>query len=101
MDIPDPDELATFAVDPNAGSKSFFTAYNNPTVVKDTHQAEQTLATSARQSLYNYIQAQSASDAFMSYLYYSPYAYASTSNVHGFFVTPLGNYHLENVWLSK
>jgi peptide/nickel transport system substrate-binding protein len=101
MDIPDPDELATFAVDPNSGARSFFTAYNNPTVVKDTHNAEQTLATSDRQSLYNQIQAQSASDAFMAFLYYSPYAYATTANVHGFFVTPLGNYHLENVWLSK
>jgi peptide/nickel transport system substrate-binding protein len=101
MDIPDPDELATFAVDPAAGSKSFFTAYNNPTVVKDTHQAEQTLATSARQSLYNTVQSQSAADAFMAFLYYSPYAYATTSGVHGFFVTPLGNYHMENVWLSK
>jgi peptide/nickel transport system substrate-binding protein len=101
MDIPDPDELATFAVDPNSGAKSFFTAYNNPTVVKDTHSAEQTLATSARQSLYNTVQADSAADAFMAFLYYSPYAYATTSGVHGFYVTPLGNYHLENVWLSK
>ena len=101
MDIPDPDELATFAVDPKAGSKSFFTAYDNPTVVKDTHQAEQTLSTSSRQNLYNYIQSQSAADAFMSFLYYSPYAYAASSGVQGFYVTPLGNYHLENVWLSK
>ena len=101
MDIPDPDELATFAVDPAAGSKSFFTAYDNPTVVKDIHLAEQTLATSARQSLYNTVQSQSAADAFMAFLYYSPYAYATTSSVHGFYVTPLGNYHLENVWLSK
>ena len=101
MDIPDPDELATFAVDPNSGARSFFTAYDNATVVKNTHDAEQTLATSARQSLYNEIQAQSASDAFMAFLYYSPYAYATTSSVHGFFVTPLGNYHVENVWLSK
>jgi peptide/nickel transport system substrate-binding protein len=101
MDIPDPDELATFAVDPNSGAKSFYTAYDNPTVVKDTHDAEQTLSTSARQSLYNSIQSQSASDAFMAFLYYSPYAYATTSSVHGFYVTPLGNYHLENVWLSK
>jgi peptide/nickel transport system substrate-binding protein len=101
MDIPDPDELATFAVDPSSGAKSFFTAYDNATVVKDTHDAEQTLSTSARQSLYNQVQSQSASDAFMAFLYYSPYAYATTSNVHGFFVTPLGNYHVENVWLSK
>jgi peptide/nickel transport system substrate-binding protein len=101
MDIPDPDELATFAVDPESGARSFFTAYNNPTVVKATHDAEKTLTTSGRQALYNHIQSQSAADAFMAFLYYSPYAYATTSNVHGFFVTPLGNYHLENVWLSK
>ena len=101
MDIPDPDELVTFAVDPGAGSKSFFTDYDNPQVVSDAHQAEQTLSTSARQTLYNYIQNQAASDAFMAFLYYSPYAYATTSTVHDFFVTPLGNYHLENVWLSK
>ncbi len=101
MDIPDPDELATFGVDPTAGSKSFFTAYNNPTVVKDVHAAEQTLSTSERQSLYNTIQSDAAADAFMGFLYYSPYAYATTTSVHGFDVTPLGNYHLENVWLSK
>ena len=101
MDIPDPDELATFAVDPGSGAKSFFTNYNNPAVVKDTHDAEQTLAVSARQDLYNTVQSDSAADAFMAFLYYSPYAYATTSGVHGFYVTPLGNYHLENVWLSK
>jgi peptide/nickel transport system substrate-binding protein len=101
MDIPDPDELATFGVDPNSGAKSFFTAYNNPTVVKATHDAEQTLATAARQDLYNTVQSDSAADAFMAFLYNSPYAYATTSSVHGFYVTPLGNYHLENVWLSK
>ena len=42
-----------------------------------------------------------ASDAFMTFFYYSPYAYATTSSVHGFYVTPLGNYHLENVWMSS
>ena len=82
-------------------AKSFFTAYNNPSVVKATHDAEQTLTTSGRQALYNHVQSQSAADAFMAFPYYSPYAYATTSNVHGFFVTPLGNYHMENVWLSK
>jgi peptide/nickel transport system substrate-binding protein len=101
MDIADPDELATFGVDPKSGAKSFYTDYNNPTVVKDTHAAERTLNPTTRQSLYNTIQTDSAQDAFMAFLYYSPYAYASTSNVHGFFVTPLGNYNLQNVWVSK
>jgi peptide/nickel transport system substrate-binding protein len=101
MDIPDPDELATFAVDPKSGAKSFFTAYDNPLVVNDTHKAETTTSPAARQSLYNVVQAQSAQDAFMAFLYYSPYPYVTTSNVHGFYVTPLGNMHMENVWLSK
>ena len=72
MDIPDPDELATFGVDPKSGARSFFTAYNNPTVVKATHDAEHTLSTSARQDLYNTVQSDSASDAFMAFLYNSP-----------------------------
>jgi peptide/nickel transport system substrate-binding protein len=101
MDIPDPDELATFAVDPKSGAKSFFTSYDNPTVVKDTHAAERISTPSARQKLYNVVQTDAAKDAFMAFLYYSPYPYATTTNVHGFFVTPLGNMHMEDVWLSK
>ena len=101
MDIPDPDELATFAVDPKSGAKSFFTSYNNPTVVKATHDAETTTVPAQRQTLYNTVQAGAANDAFMAFLYYSPYPYATTSNVHGYFVTPLGNMHMEDVWLSK
>jgi peptide/nickel transport system substrate-binding protein len=101
MDIPDPDELATFGLDPNAGSKSFFTFYNNPTVVKAVKNAEVTTDTAARQADYNTAQRDAASDAFLAFLYYSPYAYAESSNVHGFFVTPLGNYHMEDVWLGS
>jgi peptide/nickel transport system substrate-binding protein len=101
MDIPDPDELVTFAVDPTSGAKSFYTDYNNPAVVAATHAAEKTLSTSARQSLYNTIQTDAANDAFLTQFYYSPYAYATTSSVKGFYVTPLGNYHLEDVWMGN
>jgi peptide/nickel transport system substrate-binding protein len=101
MDIPDPDELATFGLDPTAGSKSFFTFYDNPTVVNAVHAAEVTTDTASRQADYNTAQTTAASDAFMAFLYYSPYAYVESSNVHGFDVTPLGNYHMENVWLSS
>jgi peptide/nickel transport system substrate-binding protein len=101
MDIPDPDELATFGLDPKSGAKSFFTSYDNPTVVKDVHSAEQITVPATRQSLYNVVQTDAAQDAFMAFLYYSPYPYVTTTNVHGFFVTPLGNYHMQDVWLSK
>ncbi len=100
MDIPDPDELATFAVDPKSGAKSFFTSYTNNAVINATHQAEKVTAPATRQSLYNTVQSQSAADAFMAFLYYSPYPYVTGSNVHGFFVTPLGNFHMEDVWMS-
>src|SRR5258706_13253667 len=84
MAIPDPDELATFAVDPKSGAKSFFTNYNNPTVVKDTHLAETTTDPAKRQQHSNVVQTGAANDAFMAYLYNSPYPYPTTSNVHGF-----------------
>ena len=101
MDISDPDELVTFAVNPNSGAKSFYTSYNKPAVVKDSVLAAKTLDPKKRQQLYSQIQANAAEDAFMAFLYYSPYAYATSTKVNGFFVTPLGNYHLEDVWKSQ
>ena len=46
------------------------------------------------------IQRLAAQDAFMGFLYYSPFRYATSDKVNGFLVYPLGNYHLEDVWLS-
>jgi peptide/nickel transport system substrate-binding protein len=101
MDIADPDELVTFAVDPNSGAKSFYTDYSNADVIKWTHQAEHEFDTAKRQDLYSKIQAQAANDAFMAFLFYSPYRYAYTDKLNGFYVFPTGNYHMEDVWLSK
>ena len=53
------------------------------------------------QKLYTQIQTLAAQDAFMGFLYYSPFRYAYSSKLHGFLVYPLGNYHLEDAWLSK
>ena len=53
-----------------------------------------------RAKLYAQVQALAANDAFLGFLYYSPFRYATSSKVHGFFVEPLGNYHMENVWLG-
>jgi peptide/nickel transport system substrate-binding protein len=101
MDIADPDELVTFAVDPGSGAKSFYTDYSNADVIKWTHQAEHEFDTAKRQDLYSKIQAQAANDAFMAFLFYSPYRYAYTDKLNGFYVFPTGNYHMEDVWLSK
>ena len=42
-----------------------------------------------------------AEDAFMVFLYYSPYRYAYSDKVQGFKVYPTGNYHMEDVWLKQ
>jgi len=101
MDIPDPDEWTSFAVDPEGGSHSSFTYYNNPDVVALNKQAQQEIDESKRADLYEQLQQKTSEDAYLTYLYYSPYVYAMTDKVKGFHVTPLGNYHLEDVSLAK
>jgi peptide/nickel transport system substrate-binding protein len=101
MDIADPDELVSFAIDPKGGgAQSFYTGYDNPAVVKLSHQAQRTEDKAKRAQLYAQIQKIAANDAFLGFLYYSPFRYATSSKVHGFEVYPLGNYHLEDVWLG-
>jgi peptide/nickel transport system substrate-binding protein len=100
MDIADPDELVTFSVDPAGGAHSFYTNYSNPTVIKLSHQAQRQTNVAKRTQLYNQIQKLAAEDAFQGFLYYSPFRYAYSSKLHGFFVYPLGNYHLEDVWIG-
>jgi peptide/nickel transport system substrate-binding protein len=101
MDIPDPDEWTSFAVEPNGGAQSAFTFYNNPKVISLNKQAEQEIDPAKRAALYTQLQQLTSQDAFLAYLYYPPYAYATSDNVHGFFVTPLGNFDLGNVYKTS
>ena len=100
IDITDPDELAEFAVDINGGAKSFFTGYGNPKMTALVHQAQRAINPAKRRALYAQMQTLAAEQASAGYLYYSPFPYAYSSKVHGFFVSPLGNFHLEDVWLG-
>jgi peptide/nickel transport system substrate-binding protein len=101
MDIADPDELVTFAIDPKGGgAESFFTSWSNPKAIALSHQAQRNTNPAKRRALYAQIQRIAAQDAFMGFLYYSPFRYAYSKKVHGFLVYPLGNYHLEDVWLD-
>ncbi len=99
-DITDPDELAEFAVDIKGGAKSFFTGYGNAQVTSLVHQAQRAVNPAKRRALYAQMQRLAAEQASAGYLYYSPFPYAYSSKVHGFFVSPLGNFHLEDVWLG-
>src|SRR5919107_1713660 len=76
MDIADPDELVTFAVDPESGAESFYTGYNNPDVVTMARDAAKTFDETERARLYSEVQRQAAEDAYLPTLFYSPFAYA-------------------------
>ncbi len=101
MDIPDPDQWTTFALTPEGGAHSAFTNYENPEVIALNKKAQLSNDPAERAVLYSQIQQMAGDDAFLTYLYYSPYAYASTDLVKGFAVTPLGNYHTEDIYKIK
>ena len=101
MDIADPDELVSFSVDPSQGSHSFQTWYDSKVAAKAAGDAAREFDPAKRQQLYSLVQKTAADDAFMAFLYYSPYRYAYSTKVHGFAVYPTGNYHLEDVWLQR
>jgi peptide/nickel transport system substrate-binding protein len=100
MDIADPDELVSFAIDPAGGAQQFYSGYKNQTAINASHQAQKEPSPAKRRALYAKVQRIAANDAFQGFLYYSPFRWAYTSKLHGFFVQPLGNYHLEDAWLG-
>lgn len=101
MDIPDPDEWTTFATDPTSGNNSAFTFYNNPVVNGLNKKAQQETDPAKREVIYKELQKVTGEDAFFTYLYYSPYAFATTDKVAGYHVSPLLTFHLENVYKTK
>jgi peptide/nickel transport system substrate-binding protein len=100
MDIVDPDEYVSFVLDGKAGAFANWTHFDDPVIDQLTRQAESTFSPSTRQALYTEIQRRAAADAPIVWLGYSPYDYVYSASVHGFYVYPEGNAHLEDVWLS-
>ena len=99
-DIPDPDELVSFAMDYTAGNASFFTFYNNPTANNLSHTGEQTNDAAARRNAYYQIQQIWAKDQPFMALYYVPFVNAVSTKVHGFSENPLGYFNLQGVTKS-
>jgi peptide/nickel transport system substrate-binding protein len=92
-DIIDPDEVVTFGVDVHAGSNSFDTFWDNPQAASLAKQARSEPDPTKRQDLYNQIQQIVYDEVPYLPIEYVPYRYASGKWVHGFHVSPLGNYN--------
>ena len=98
MDISDPDELLTFALDPeNGGTHAFYTNYNNPAVVAAVRAGQSNADPVARQKSYSFVQKTVADEAMMIFAYNAPYIYSWSSKITGFQVTPTLSYHMEDV----
>jgi peptide/nickel transport system substrate-binding protein len=97
-DIPDPDERTAWFLNESA-SNDYFTYHHDAELKALVGESENVFEPGRRGQLYEQIQAKHAADMPQVPLYYSPYQYAWSSKVHGFKVSPLGNYHLEDVWL--
>jgi peptide/nickel transport system substrate-binding protein len=97
MDLADPDELVQFSLDPKSGGHSFDTGYNNPALIDLVHQAQREFDKTKRQALYTKIQQQAADDAFLGFLFYTPFPYSRATSVKNFKVLPTGYYHMEDV----
>jgi peptide/nickel transport system substrate-binding protein len=98
-DIPDPDERTAWFLNESA-SNDYFTYNHDPAVKALVARSEKIFDAGQRGQIYAQIQAGHAAAMPQVPLYYSPYQYAWSTKVQGFKVSPLGNYHLEDVWLG-
>jgi peptide/nickel transport system substrate-binding protein len=93
-DIIDPDEVNTFGADCNGGAEAFNSYWCDAQANKLVSEARLELNPSVRQQLYDQIQQIIYQQSPFIVTDYSPYRYGVGDWVHGFHVTPLGNYDL-------
>jgi peptide/nickel transport system substrate-binding protein len=93
-DIVDPDEVATFGADCTGGANAFNSYWCSKQATALVAQARAELNPATRQQLYNQIQQIIYQQSPFVVTDYSPYRYGVGGWVHGFHVTPLGNYDL-------
>jgi peptide/nickel transport system substrate-binding protein len=93
-DIIDPDEVATFGADCQGGANAFNSYWCDNQANSLVNQARAERSDATRQQMYGQIQQIVYQQSPFVVTDYSPYRYGVGSWVHGFHVTPLGNYDL-------
>jgi peptide/nickel transport system substrate-binding protein len=100
-DIIDPDQLTSFAVKSDGGTKAIFTNYKNEEVDALCAQAATEPDWDKRVALYEQIQQMHSDDAPMIFLFYPTGGVATVSSVKNFKVLPTGNYRLWDTWKEQ
>jgi peptide/nickel transport system substrate-binding protein len=93
-DIIDPDEVATFGADCQGGANAFNSYWCDAQANSLVAKARAELNSGTRQQMYSQIQQIVYQQSPFIVTDYSPYRYGVGDWVHGFQVTPLGNYDL-------
>jgi peptide/nickel transport system substrate-binding protein len=93
-DIIDPDEVATFGADCKGGANAFNSYWCNQQAINLVNQGRAELNDAKRNQMYDEIQSIVYQQSPFIVTDYSPYRYGVGDWVHGFHVTPLGNYDL-------
>jgi len=96
-DIPDPDELVSYAIDFSQAAHAFWTNYNNPQLASLVHQAQRARDEATRRGIYAQIQQIYAETVPFFSICYAPFINAVGSRVHGFSEHPLGYFNLQGV----
>lgn len=100
-DIIDPDEVATFGADGKGGGANAFSTYwSDATATRLVNAARSEPDPTKRAAMYAQIQQIVADQVPYLPTTYTPYRYASGTWVHGFSVSPLGNYNDSLLTLS-
>jgi peptide/nickel transport system substrate-binding protein len=93
-DIIDPDEVATFGADCKGGANAFNSYWCSTQATSLVNQARAERDNATRQQMYGQIQQIIYDQSPFLVIDYSPYRYGVGGWVHGFHVSPLGNYQL-------
>ena len=93
-DIIDPDEVATFGADCKGGANAFNSYWCDAQAISLVNQGRAELNDAKRNQMYDEIQSIVYQQSPFIVTDYSPYRYGVGDWVHGFHVTPLGNYDL-------
>ncbi|AQT80198.1 hypothetical protein B1R94_14400 [Mycolicibacterium litorale] len=96
-DISDPDEQLTFMLDPNGGSNSYYTGFDNAEVVTLLGDARSTLDPASRATAYDRIQQIAAEQVPQLPLWHQQAPYLWSNRVHQFSVNPMGTIDLVNI----
>lgn len=100
LDVMDPFENVPYLVDPSVGGDGAWANYKDPQVIAWANKAAETADPAVAKTAYYQIQQRIQRDSPFIPLFYVPYAYGVTDNVHDLVVPPTGDYRLENAWLA-